>query len=143
MFLLIRKTTDLSAFDMPGLQNKRSSGQYFGLHPVRVGNSVVTASSTAVQPAQVGGGLALFEQSKIDTQLTVHPKTLSVPVAPGANIAAVCAKAAACIGSSDLFFINNIPTNQSNTKKYQNDGNCVVSNMFEPSVADSIFYVNG
>lgn len=114
---------------MPGLQNSRHSGQYLMVHPVIVSGVVVPALTMALQQMIVGNSKNVLENAPLDTTETLHPLTISAPMAPGAIVGTTCGLAKAVSGYSKKFLINNKPTLQNNTKKLQNTGNCPISPM--------------
>ncbi len=127
---------------MPGLQNIWRSGLYQGMHPIYLGNSVVSAVAYGFQPMKSGLSAVYMECSSIDTVGTPFATTTSVPMGP--NVGGVTSGTGnAMVGSSALFFINGQPTNQNGTMKFLQGGNCPMASMSMPSMLRSMVIVNG
>lgn len=126
---------------MPGRMNSNKDGVYVYTQPIIKNHHIQVGLTQALQCQMIPGLNAYFENHLIDTKGSPHRITESKPARPGAVSGTVNAPARAVIGSSDIFFINGYATNNSGTRKSQNQGNCPISPMVTPTSSHSIFYV--
>jgi len=125
---------------MPGLQNKRNSGQYLGPHLILLGPAPTLAAAIGPQQTQVGGGKVFFENSHIDTLGTPMAVTGSIPL--GAAVMGIsCGPGNGVLDYSKVLIVDGHATQQSGTKNYLYGLNCPIAVMVKKSKAKAHFEV--